>query len=241
MKSAGSFILILFLSVMGYQCRNRDIAQTRILVITGGHGYDTSEFYLMFESFEGIDFKMSEKPEAWAKLKAGEEYDALVFYDMWQEISEQEIQVFLQEFEKGTGIIFMHHSLCAHQEWPGYQQLVGGKYHMPEYNPDSSNLSDYMHDITLHVEVLDPEHPVTEGITNFDILDEGYSNISRMPGIHPLLQTDHPDCDRIVAWTHEFNNSKVVYLMGGHDRHAYENESFMKLVSNAIRWTAMAE
>jgi type 1 glutamine amidotransferase len=160
---------------------------------------------------------------------------------MWQEISGQEKEVFLEEFEKGTGIVFLHHSLCSHQEWSGYEQLVGGKYHMPEYTADSNLISDYRHDISLHVEILDTQHPVTSGITNFDIMDEGYSHTSRLPGTHPLLKTDHPDCDSIIGWAHEVMNSRVVYLMGGHDRHAYENESFRKLVSNAINWTSAQE
>ena len=155
-----------------------------------------------------------------------------------REIGEQEKQVFMEEFEKGTGILFLHHSLASHPEWPGYMKLVGGKYHLPDYTPDSNRISDFRHDITLHVEVLDPEHPVTRGMIDFDILDEGYTNTTRLPGTHPLLQTDHPDCDRIIGWTHEVKNSKVVYLMGGHDRHAYENESFRELVRNAVIWIA---
>ena len=238
MRAAGFFIPVLLMSILSFQCTNRINTQTRILVVTGGHGYDTSEFIQMFESFEGVDFEWSEKPEAWTRLMADEEFDALVFYDMWREISEQEKQVFMKEFERGTGILFLHHSLASHPGWAGYLQLVGGKYHLPDFTPDSNRISDFRHDITLHVEVLDPEHPVTRGMVDFDILDEGYTNTTRLPGTHPLLQTDHPNCDPIIGWTHEVKNSKVVYLMGGHDRHAYENESFRELVRNAIIWTA---
>ena len=214
------------------------LPETSVMVVTGGHAYDTMAFTQMFKSFGNVNFVMKEKPEAWKSLMEGEEYDALVFYDMWQEINEAEKQVFLDEFEKGTGMVFLHHSLASHQEWPEYTQLIGGKYYVPSYTEDSSRVSGFKHDITLSVSVLDTDHPVTRGIKGFTIPDEGYSNTSTLPGIHPLLGTHHPDCDTIIGWSMDVKNSRVVYLMGGHDRHACENASFRKLVQNAIMWTS---
>ncbi|MCK5464654.1 MAG: ThuA domain-containing protein, partial [Bacteroidales bacterium] len=87
------------------------------------------------------------------------------------------------------------------------------------------------------VRVIDKSHPVTAGLEDFEILDEGYSNTTQLPGMQNLLETSHPDCDRYIGWTHSVNNSKVVYLMGGHDKHAFEHPFFRKLVSNAINYT----
>ncbi len=192
----------------------------------------------MFEALPDIKFKMALKPDAWKMLEAGEEFDVIAFYDMWKEdITEDEKNIFLNEFEKGTGIVFMHHSLASHPQWPEYVQLIGGKYSLPEYTADSNLLSDYKHDIVLTVRVVDKTHPVTAGIEEFEILDEGYSNTTQLPGVQNLLETSHPDCDRFIGWTHSVKNSKVVYLMGGHDKHAFENPSFRKLLSNAIIYT----
>ena len=134
-------------------------------------------------------------------------------------------------------MVFMHHSLASHPEWPEYVQLIGGKYNLPNHTADTSLRSDYKHDIVLQVRVVDKSHPVTEGLQDFEILDEGYSNTLQLPGVHYLLETSHPDCDRYIAWTHSVRNSEVVYLMGGHDKHAYENPSFRKLLLNAINYT----
>jgi type 1 glutamine amidotransferase len=223
----------------GMACKNQiGSDEISLLVVTGGHAYDTVEFIEMFENLPGISFESVEKPEAWKMLSSGYVYDAIAFYDMWQEISEDEKKIFLNEFERGTGMVFLHHSLVSHQEWPEYIQLVGGKYNQPESTSDTSQLSHYKHDILIKVSVLDKSHPVTSGMADFEILDEGYSNTIQLPGIHHLLETSHPDSDRYIGWTHYYNNSKVVYLMGGHNKHAYENPSFRKLLSNAIRWTA---
>jgi type 1 glutamine amidotransferase len=209
-----------------------------ILVVTGGHAYDTTEFFEMFDSMEGLDYEHALKPDVWKLLEEGKEFDAMVFYDMWQEIGEKEKELYLGEFRKGTGMVFLHHSLASHQGWPEYIDLVGGKYYVPRYTEDSTKFSAFRHDITLRVEVLDPGHPVSAGMEDFQILDEGYSHVEVLPGVRPVLGTEHPDCDPVIGWAHKVKNSRVVYLMGGHDRHAYENESFRRLVENAIRWTA---
>jgi len=221
------------------QCAlKRGTGDLSVLLVTGGHAYDTSEFLAMFDDMDGIEISTALKPVAWQKLKAGEEFDAMVFYDMYQEISEEEKKIFLAEFEKGTGMIFLHHSLGSHQEWPEYAGLVGGKFYISEYTPDTSLVLGYMHDINLKVKVIDPQHPVTEGVEDYEIIDEGYTNIELKPGLRYLLETDHPECDPYLGWAHVANNSRVVYLMGGHDKFAYQNESFSRLIENAIRWTA---
>lgn len=227
---------LLIIAAMGCKQQKGD-GHVDLLVVTGGHGYDTAEFIQMFEALPGISFEMALKPEAWEMLAAGKEFDVIAFYDMWKDISEEEKEIFLNEFEKGTGMVFMHHCLASHPEWPEYVHLVGGKYNLPDYTPDSSLRSDYKHDIVLQVRVIDKSHPVTAGLEDFEILDEGYSNTTQLPGMQNLLETSHPDCDRYIGWTHSVNNSKVVYLMGGHDKHAFEHPSFRKLVSNAINYT----
>ena len=234
----GFLILPVFFTLLGMGCKQAPDSKVDLLVVTGGHAYDTAEFVEMFDSLPGISFEMALKPEAWNLLAGGRAFDVILFYDMWRDISEDEKQVFLHEFDKGTGMVFMHHSLASHPEWPGYVDLVGGKYNLPDHTPDSSLRSDFKHDIVLQVKVVNRNHPVTEGLENFEILDEGYSNTTQLAGVEYLLETSHPDCDRYIAWAHQVKNSKVVYLMGGHDKHAYGNPSFRRLVAQAIRYVA---
>jgi type 1 glutamine amidotransferase len=136
----------------------------------------------------------------------------------------------------GMPMIFMHHALCTFQKWDGYQQMVGGKYVMPGYYPDSSLHSGYAHDVDLKIEVLDPNHPVTRGISEFVIHDEGYYNIQINQEVHPLLGTSHPYCASQVAWENQANNSTCIYLMFGHDKQAYTHVSLKLLLQNSIQY-----
>jgi len=210
----------------------------RVLSIAGGHAYDTSEFYQAIYSLEGLSIDTVTHPRAKQVLASGrvDSYDVLVFYDFLPVMPLEDSAIYLELIRQGVPMLFLHHSFCNFQEWEGFSEMVGGKYVMPNSEIDSSLHSTFKHDIVLEVEVADPLHPVNEGIIDFTILDEGYSNIQINEGIHPLLSTSHPDCAPLVGWVNQAGNSTCVYLMMGHDKHAYENESYRQLVQNAIHW-----
>ena len=209
-----------------------------VLLITGGHAYDTTEFFEMFHSLEGISFDSVSYPAALELLSSSDvgKYDLLLFYDYLPEMSLADSTLFLKLTRMGMPMIFMHHALCTFQRWDGYQQMVGGRYVMPGYHPDSSLYSGYAHDLDLSIEVLDPSHPVTQGIGEFVIHDEGYYNIQINQEVHPLLGTQHPYCAPQVAWVNQRNRSTCLFLMFGHDKQAYMNEHLKLLLQNSIQW-----
>lgn len=211
-----------------------------VLVVTGGHSFDTVQFFNLFKSYETISLDAISQPEAnrlLEKIKSNA-YDVLVFYDMWQEITVNQKNAYNKLVENGTGMVFLHHSLVSYQQWDEYKNISGGKYWQEGFTGDSSKLSGYEHDLELDVKILDRDHPVTKDMQDFQIHDEGYSNVEIIPSIIPLLETTHPSCSRYVAWANEYKQSRIIYIMLGHDQKAYENESFRNLVENAIHWVA---
>jgi hypothetical protein len=211
-----------------------------LLVVIGGHSYDTVEFSEMLGELEGVSYDTVVHPEALPLLGSDrlDEYDVVAFYDFIPDMAPADSGVFLNIAEEGKPMLFLHHSICTFQHWDGYMEMVGGRYIMPAYSEDTAHWSDYKHDIDLSVQVLDPDHPVTSGVENFVIHDEGYSNLSVIPGTTPLLRTDHPDSFPLIGWTHQYGNSTIVYLMLGHDKMAYEHPGFRKLVQQSIHWLA---
>jgi len=115
-----------------------------------------------------------------------------------------------------------------------FANIIGGKYHSPKSYVDSSRYSNYKHDIEMNIKVLRSDHPVTRGMKDFTILDEGYGNIEVKSDVMVILTTDHPAASEKIGWTTTYKNSKIVYLMLGHDRHAFENENYRKLIANSI-------
>lgn len=212
-----------------------------MLVVTGGHAYDTAEFFEIFQSLEGLGFDSVSHPAALDLLSSPSvgKYDLILFYDYMPDLPLADSIIFQDLAQMGMPMIFMHHALCTFQRWGGYASMVGGKYVMPGFHPDASRHSGYAHDLDLEIHVLDPEHPVTRGIGEFLIHDEGYYNIQVEPGVHPLLGTQHPYCASQVAWENQWNNSTCLYLMFGHDKQAYANEHLTLLLENSIHYLSM--
>ena len=211
--------------------------KTRVLLITGGHKFNKETFYGAFEKMPSIVFDTLKHPGANSIFESPEieKYDVLVFYDMWQTISDDQQKAFLSLLEEGKGMVFLHHSLVSYQKWDEFTKIRGGKYYENKDEKSSKN-SGYQHDIWLDIEVLDKNHPVTEGIDNFSIFDEGYYNIERLPDVHPILGTEHEKCAPYVAWTNQYKSSRIVYIMLGHGPEAHENKNFQRLVENAVNW-----
>ncbi len=209
----------------------------RILIVAGGHGYDTLAFNQTFSAMEGLTLEFAMQPDANAMIANGEadHFDAIVFYDSWKHISDEEKDGYWHLLDKGIGMVFMHHALVSYQNWPEFTYIIGGKYNLPRFDGDTSNLSDYKHDIELQV-VANPDHPITKGIGNFDIFDEGYMNLDVIPTVTQILTTNHEYSDFTIGWAHTANNSRVVYLLPGHAKEGLHNPDYIKIIENSIHW-----
>ena len=209
-----------------------------ILIITGGHEFEQPQFFKMFDDMEGVSWDSLSHPKAnhiynSEKIK---DYNVLVYYDMNQQISDEQKEAFLNIANKGKGLLFLHHSLASYQGWDEFFKLQGGRYHLDP--KDKSKASTYKHDVDMNVKIADTDHPVVNGLKDFTIHDEAYGNFEVLPGVHPLLKTDHPESGEIIGWTNRYGNSGIVYLQLGHDHFAYENVNYATLVRNAILWLA---
>ncbi|MFA6244322.1 MAG: ThuA domain-containing protein [Candidatus Hydrogenedentales bacterium] len=216
----------------------------RALIVTGGHDFDRAEFFAAFDTMKGITWKEVQHPAAndMYTKEASEQYDVVVLYDMVQTISEEQKQNLIRLLkEDGKGLVAVHHCLSSYQDWPEYTRIIGGKYYLADVVENGKVVrpgSTYDHDQKFRVQIVDPAHPITKGITDFEIEDETYKGFEVLEGVKPLLRVEHPKCGPIVGWTHDYGKAHVAYTLLGHDKKGYENEGFRGLVRNAILWAA---
>jgi len=231
-------LMVQFNSVSLAQKKNSPV---RVLLITGGHGFDKEPFYAFVNSLPGIVITEVKHPEALAMFRPEKRasFDVVLLYDMPGKISEQEKKDFTDCLKAGKGMIVWHHAYCSYQNWAEYQTIVGGRYHEESWI-DSQGVaqpaSTYRHDVQFRVKIVDPKHPVTKGIKDFDILDETYGRGIVNHGVHVLLATEEPSSTPSIAWTNRYGKSKIVTILLGHDNHAWTNPSFVKFLTQAIMW-----
>lgn len=214
--------------------------ELKVLLVTGGHGYDTEAFDAMLEKLSGIHCDRVEHPHAHAMFKAEKiaSYDVVLLYDMPKEISEKAQQDFIAMLEKGKGLVALHHAFCSYDFWPEYTRIIGGRYHHYPWKKDrvEQPVSTYKHDVVLEVKVEDKTHPVMQGIEDFSIIDEAYGLTEILPTVHPLLSTTEATSGPLVCWANTYANSRIITLTLGHDKQSWQNPSFIKLLSQAILW-----
>lgn len=214
----------------------------RVLVVTGGHDFEQEPFFKLFKDNPDITYRSAEHPNAqvlWSNKSAGQ-FDVFVLYDMHQEISEEAKADFLARLRGGTGLVVLHHAIADYQQWPEYARVIGARYYLEKTTVDGVEKprSVYQHDMHFTVQVVDPLHPVTRGLKDFEIHDETYNLFDVAKDCHPLLITQEPQSNRVIAWARTYGKARIVYLQSGHDHFAYENPNYQKLLAQAIRWTA---
>ena len=241
LKITAVTVLAMTVSFNACSSRQKKSEPVRVLLVTGGHGFDKEPFYEFVHSLPGIAVTEVKHPDALAMFRPENRasFDVVLFYDMPKDISEQEKKDFVDCLNEGKGMVVWHHAYCSYQDWAEYQNIIGGRYHEKPWTDNQGvdqPASTYQHDAQIRVKVVDPEHPVTKGIKDFDILDETYGGGSVNPEVHVLLATDDPTSTPFVAWTNQYGKSKIVTILLGHDNHAWTNPDFVKLLTQAIRW-----
>jgi len=214
----------------------------RVLVVTGGHDFEKEPFFKMFKDSPDITYQAFEHPNAhrWLKADVANRYDVLVLYDMWQPITDEAKADFVQRLKDGKGLVVLHHAIASYQDWPEYRKIIGARYYLKKMEVDGVEKprSAFKHDVHFKIHVADPNHPVTGGITDFDMHDETYKWFDVAQDSHLLLTTDEPESNKTIGWAKTYGSARVVYLQSGHDHFAYENPNYQRLVRQAIRWTA---
>lgn len=127
--------------------------------------------------------------------------------------------------ERGGGLLALHNAIGLYPEGGPYVRLVGGTFqgHGPLER--------------FRVTVVDPSHPVTRGVAEFEVADEQHTPVPDRKQVHLLLQSQSAEGTTGAAgWVRQAGRGRVCYLANGHTREALEHPQFQKLLRNAARW-----
>lgn len=205
-------------------------------VITGAHSYDVLGFHALFRGLEGVDAYIQHVEDFTASEQAvRDSYDVVLFYGMpvdtptdegapWYAGTPRSALEHLGQTEQG--IVVLHHALIAYPQWPIWSRIVGIDDRTFEYHPDQ----------TIHVDVASPEHPITQGLEAWDMIDEAYVMVEPAAGSHVLLTTECPVSMRTLGWTRQYGKSRVFCFACGHDRQAWQNGGFREILRRGIVW-----
>ena len=127
--------------------------------------------------------------------------------------------------KRGGGFVGVHGAAVFRHDYELYPELLGGMFIK---HPK-------MCEFTVKVE--NRSHPITQGVSDYSILDEPYI-VDWYPGSELLLSGDWDGEKHPLGWAKEYGKGRVCYLANGHDRRSLETPEFQRLFRNAARWCA---
>jgi len=220
--------------------------ELKIAVITGGHPFDLPSFHRMFRQLNGVDAYIQHLDDfGTSPEEIRDAYDVVLFYTMQIEVPMVEDSWFKRDprpaierlFERGQGVIVLHHSFFAFPDWPFWDEVVG-------INNRTSNPEEgfsFHFDTEQCVELCDPAHPILLGVESFQTVDEGYHMPDEEVEGHLLLAVDHPDTMKSTAWPRQVGASRVFCFQLGHDAVGWDHPSFRQILRQGISWVAQTD
>ncbi len=139
-----------------------------------------------------------------------------------------EDRVNLDKFlKRGGGIVTLHDGVCGTDpQW--FKTVIGGAWehgHSKWYEGE------------VGVYFVDTEHPITRGVSNFDLKDEVYWDLHMMPDAHVLA--DSFQSVFVIApqmWTYEKDNYRSFVWLQGHEYESFSLPHFRALLLRGIAW-----
>jgi hypothetical protein len=216
-------------------------AQIRALLITGddvsAHPWreiseTTREILVKSGKF---DVKVCEDPLILESATALNAYDVIVFTICSRRLADlpgQAQENLLNYVKGGKGFFVQHLATASFPKWEEFGKLCGRKWIM--------GTSGHGPRAVFEAKVVDKEHPITAGLSNFETDDELYAKLQGTGEIHVLVQADSEWSKKTepLVFTLPYGKGRVVQNAFGHDRKALMTPNVQTIITRGVEWAA---
>jgi putative membrane-bound dehydrogenase-like protein len=151
-------------------------------------------------------------------------YDALMIYGNHTTLTPEQEKALLAFVEAGKGVVAIHSASAMFTSAPAYISLIGGEFQRHGTGEFTA-------------EIVQPNHPVMQGLKPFATWDETYVHTKHNPANRTVLM-ERVDAQGREPWTWVRTQGKgrVFYTAYGHDQRTWSNPGFHKLIEQATVW-----
>ncbi|MCF0053892.1 ThuA domain-containing protein [Dyadobacter sp. LJ53] len=150
-------------------------------------------------------------------------YDGLIIYANHDSLSPSQESAMKAFVEGGKGLIPLHSASGCFRNSNWYIKTIGGQF--------ASHKVDSFKNI-----ILKPDHPVMQGITDFETWDETYVHKNLNPDKTVLGERVEGDVHEPYTWVRNEGKGRVFYTAYGHEDSTWTNKGFLDLVRNGVMW-----
>lgn len=150
-------------------------------------------------------------------------FDCLLVYANTTEISHSQEQAILDFVASGKGFVPLHCASYCFLNSEAYLKLVGARF--------KSHATG-----TFQAQIIQPDHPAMQGVTEFESWDETYVHERHNPDRTVLMERVEDGKREPWTWVRTHGKGRVFYTASGHDEQTWSNPGFQTLVERGIRW-----
>ncbi len=136
----------------------------------------------------------------------------------------------LEEYlARGGGLVAVHDAVCGDDPlW--FQGVAGGAWEHGRAK---------WHEGEIGLYFADREHPITRGVSNFDLEDEIYWQMHVAHGAHVLANAFHTPFDVTPQmWVYEERGYRAFVTLQGHEWQTFSHPAWRALLLRGIAWAA---
>ncbi len=132
--------------------------------------------------------------------------------------------------DAGAAILAMHTASICFDDWPEWGEIIGARWvwgrstHPPldEIRPVEVKLND--------------GHEITDGLNDFNVIDEVYGFLDIAPDAEVLATSSHGGVAHPVLLAHRSGRSPVVYDALGHDLRSVNHPVHHRILVRSLGW-----
>ena len=153
-------------------------------------------------------------------------YNVVLFYTDVGELTAAQETGLLNYIRAGGGFYGLHTAAASFRESEPYHEMLNGFF---------NGHSPYM---TFTVNIGNTDHPITQGLEDFEVVDELYYLKHNPETSHHLMSAyDHTkDETHVMAFHHNYGAGRVFYFALGHDLTVLQNPSFQEIIRRGVLW-----
>lgn len=195
--------------------------------------FESAELFADLLKQEQYDVTISDTLDILLDVDGLKKYDVIVPTWTMDVISQEQVAGLSHAIESGVGLAGWHGTMGdSFRDSPDYQFMVGG-----QWVAHPGNIIDYT------VNITNQQHPITEGISDFQMHSEQYymhtdpsNNVLATTTFNGDILPWIADTIMPVIWTRQWGTGKVAYCSLGHVVGDFDVPEARELVKRCLLW-----
>jgi type 1 glutamine amidotransferase len=230
----GAWALLLF----GQSALSADAAgPLRVCLVSGSLEYQSNESLAEFQKYLEANYQAKcsraflegKDEEHLPGLENLADCDVMLLFTRRLKLSGEQLERIKNYCLAGKPIVGVRTASHAIQTWLDLDKEVLGGNYRGHYDAGPET----------EIKILDAakSHPVLSGVQPFRSAGSLYKNIGLAADNEILMTGTNPEATEPITWTRKYKGSRVFYTSLGHPQD-FTQESFRRLLANALFWTA---